>query len=318
MNLPAPYHLRVPFTSANLGPGFDLFGVALDLYARFQFTFEEPGQYRLFDEQERPLDLPGDKNYIRKAYLATLEGKLPPEEIPGMTVHFQNDIPGGRGFGSSACAFVAGTRAAAHLLESRGMPVPSQTDELRLLDRLEGHPDNSTPALIGGWTVVYDQPQTDQEFACLRKELPEDLGFVALIPDYTVSTKKSRTVLPPKIRREEALSGMRGTLLWLEYIHTGRPELLERALLSDLLHEPYRAANIPGFHELRESLPCHGITISGSGPGLLVYYSRAEENDLRGEIESRVQKISERGNHRTTLKYCLPDYEGAVTETPGG
>lgn len=316
MNLPAAFHLRVPFTSANLGPGFDLFGIALDLYARFQFVFDEAGNYGLFDEHERPLVLGDKKNYIKKAYLAALAGRLEADHIPGFTVHFQNDIPGGRGFGSSACAFVAGVAAANHLLREIGAPELTLTEELRLLSELEGHPDNSTPARVGGWVFVYDDPARDAEFAMVRKEVPVDLGLAALVPDYTVSTQKSRTVLPAQMPRADVLSGMRGSLLWLEYLNTGDPELLIRALDSDRMHEPYRAVNIPGFEELRRGLPCYGITISGSGPGMLVYYSRRREAELKAELETKIEKIYEPIGRPPGLMYCLADYQGSTSELP--
>ncbi len=313
MALPGPLHLRVPFTSANLGPGFDLFGLALNLYARFQIIYESPGVYRLFDENERPLVLGDEKNYIRKAYLATLADQFPEQEIPGITAHFQNDIPGGRGFGSSACAFVAGVAAANHYLQHRGRPVLDLDAELRLLSRLEGHPDNSTPARVGGWVFVYED--RERELRYVRKQLPEDLGLVALIPDYTVSTQKSRTALPEKVGREDILSGMRGSLLWLEYIQSGDPEFLMRALRSDRLHEPYRAENIPNFAQLRESLTCYGLTISGSGPGMLAFYSRAREDETREEIEEIFHKQHEPGQQKTTLRFCLPEYGGSQRES---
>ncbi|MCB1308128.1 MAG: homoserine kinase [Leptospiraceae bacterium] len=304
--------VRVPATSANLGPGFDMLGLALDCYTEYNFDFLSESRCDLRDPNG-PVSIPTDKNLIWQSYRHFLElAGMPPGEIPGLSVLFRSELPFGRGFGSSASALVAGFGAARRVLKHEGRPVPNQTEAVRILTELEGHPDNVVPALLGGFSFSFIRD--DRSVGTVFRQLPADLGLAIVIPDFTISTKSSRALLPGAVAMNDCLSNMRGILLWEEYLHTGEVSLLTEALRSDRLHEPYRAAMIPAYARLQEhcaQLGIYGVTISGSGPGLLAYYPAADQQ----QVITALQQFIQTGAHGI-IRSCRPDYEGltAVSE----
>lgn len=208
--------IRVPATSANLGPGFDMFGVALSLHTSYHFHFdEEPGTARLLDREGAPLPIPPEQNLIATAYRAFCD-RAEPEKAgtprPGFSVRVENDVPTGRGFGSSASALTAGVAAARHTL---ALDVLGDGDgDVQILNELEGHPDNVAPARLGGFVLGYTH--SDGRIMTIRKRLPENLGLAVLYPDFNISTHVSRTKLPERVPLRDCLSTMKGVLLWRE------------------------------------------------------------------------------------------------------
>lgn len=307
--------LRIPATTANLGPGFDLFGLALDLYNTIRFNFHDDAGYSLADPTGNPLPIPADENLIRIAYEHMFR-KLGGGKPPAWDAVVDAATAPGKGFGSSAMAVVAGVHLACTLMEAGGVTALSRdarsgtadlhADEIAGFLDLEPHPDNVVPARLGGWVFCSDTRTV------IRHALPESLGLLVLIPDTFISTEKSRQTLPPLISREDALQSMRGCLLWLEYIHTGRTDYLRQALDSDRLHEPYRTPDLPGFSAMKRaalSAGCHGMTLSGSGPGVIVYFDRARQSELEPELRSRALEIL---GPETVVRFCKPDSSGLV------
>jgi homoserine kinase len=303
--------LRVPATSANLGPGFDMFGLALNLYTRYHFTFRDDPEIRLFDANGAALAIPPEKNLIAVAYHARLR-RSGLNGGPGFDCRVDYRIPFSRGFGSSASALAAGVAAARHALapgDNAGAAATADED-VQLLDELEGHPDNVCPARIGGFTICYRSAGRVQY---LRKTAPTNLGLVAIAPDFATSTKQSRQQLPEKIPVNDCLSNMTGVLLWREYLESGDPAHLCDALSADRMHEPYRKHRLPALDAIRSAAPTlglYGATISGSGPGLLVYFPRPEEARVLAELADVLAPVTAAVDQRFTLLPCEPDYAG--------
>ena len=308
MNLPSDITFRIPATSANLGPGFDIFGLALNLYSYFNLSFTYENKFDIFHSVSgQKIDIPEKSNLLRKAFIHAL-GKKP---APGIKMLFHSELPASSGFGSSASAIVAGVAAANYFLKANNQSEFSLQDEINMITELEGHPDNVCPARIGGF--VFSSIQNDGNILNIKKKIPENLGLALIIPHYRVSTKKSRSKLPRKYEINQVLSNISGAIHWMEYLNTGNIQNLLNAIHSDKIHEPYRLKNIPGYKKMVseiKNLGCYGATISGSGPGILVYYPGEIYDTLKSALETTVVTALSLKNSSNSVVFCKPDYEG--------
>ncbi len=306
----------MPATSANLGPGFDLFGLALTLYSRFFFQFNpENGRDEISFAGAHAPDLPPPENLIRTGFLLAMKRKGVSDVPVSLNVQIQLDLPLARGFGSSASAFVAGVAAASHFLKNSGGSPLNLQEELSLLNELEGHPDNVFPARLGGWIMGFQN--TDGSPGYLKKKLPPNLGLAVIVPRFEVSTRKSRTSLPLSYSLEDIKSNLSGIGLWMEYVHSGNAASLREALLCDRIHEPYRKEKIPGYLQIRDKLlqtGCYGVTISGSGPGILIYFDREKSAAILPEIRQILEQIGREHGQDYPLIECSPDEDGLTLE----
>lgn len=256
--------IAVPGSTSNLGPGFDALGLALQIYVRVRIVHIHEGAPR--DLQFRFLGAnPPDENCIERGFLALAE-RLGLAEWPGMHLEVRSDIPMKAGLGSSAAAIVAGLR----LCEIVGGARP--IDELlSLAARLEGHPDNASPSLLGGFVTSCTAP--DGRVAALASPWPDDLALVVATPDATLDTKEARAALPAIVPFADAVSNVqRAALLVHALISSDRPAARAalREALRDRLHQPPREPLVPG---LREALAlAHpsllGVFLSGAGPSV--------------------------------------------------
>ena len=260
--------IKVPATTANLGPGFDTLGMALDLYNELQVE-EIPGRLDIEVEGYGKNNLPRDEsNLVYRAMKLVFEAADYP--VSGLKIKLTNRIPLARGLGSSAAAIIGGMIAANELsgscLETENL--------LKLALKLEDHPDNLVPALVGGLTVSTLQ---EGEVLYKRIEVP-NLKVVLCIPDYEVSTKEAREVLPKRVALEEAVFNISHTGLLLTGLLTEDYRLVSK-VLDDKLHQSYRESLVPGAAEIIENLDCKalGIVISGSGPTVLALTLEDEE-----------------------------------------
>jgi len=239
--------VRVPASSANLGPGFDCMAAALALH--LELEVEETGEFAV--ETDLPVAR-GRENLCVQAF-----ERLRPAD--GFTFRIRSEIPLAGGLGSSAAAIVAGLMAADHLFEL-------DADLLREASELEGHPDNVAAALRGGFVVC-----ADGEVA--RFDPPTGLEALAVVPDRAARTRAARAVLPVEVPLEEAVFNVaHGALLTLG-LAKGDWDLLARGL-HDRLHESRRASLYPRSYELAQrarELGALGATISGAGPTVLVW-----------------------------------------------
>ena len=249
--------VRVPATTANLGPGFDAFGCALGLYT--DVTFEETdGGLQITGCDEA---YTGPDNLAYTAYCAVLNSLS--EEVRGVNIHIDAHIPIGRGLGSSAALLVAGAIGANVL---RGSKLSTQ-GLLNITNAMEGHPDNLAPAFFGGLTAS----MVDNGLpVCVSFPLHPDWEFLALIPDFEVSTNFARSVLPAQLPRADAVYNISHGALVLKALELGDEKLL-RTAMQDKLHQPYRKSLIADYDAIEALVRTTGAAfcISGAGPTLL-------------------------------------------------
>ncbi|WP_110588355.1 homoserine kinase [Microbacterium suaedae] len=256
--------VRVPATSANLGPGFDTLGLALSVYDELTVTALEAGELEISVEGTGADEIPTDaSNLIARTIRYAYESVGIP--APGLRIAANNGIPHGRGLGSSGAAVVAGLLAAKGLLAGRAEL--SDTDLLRLATELEGHPDNVAPALFGGLTIAW----TDEESPQHKKLLVHrGVAPVVFVPQSTMSTSTARSVLDPAVSREDAVFNVSRSALLIAAL-TQSPDLL-LAATEDRLHQDRRAEAMPETDALVRALRARGFAavVSGAGPSVLV------------------------------------------------
>jgi homoserine kinase len=267
--------VKVPATSANLGPGFDALGLALDLWNETEFTPAQSFSLHIEGEGAKRLAT-NEKNLIvrsaRKLY-ESVNKRMPP-----LGLHCRNRIPLSSGLGSSAAAILTGLLGANALL---GSPVTHE-EILNLALDFEGHPDNVAPALLGGLVVstmeegkvIAHKLTVGADFA---SDQPGDAGspfhITVVLPEFNLSTKQARAVLPNKVSIKDAVQNISRAVLLTEAFRTGDLNLLSQAM-SDALHQPYRLPLIPGAHEAMEAAKQAGaaaVALSGAGPGLIAF-----------------------------------------------
>lgn len=291
--------IQVPATTANIGSGFDCLGLALNLYNTLEVEVSEGTDIQVFGEGEEELPSSTD-NLVYRALLRTYrELNLAP---PPLHLKMTNDIPLARGLGSSAAAIVAGIVAANHL---SGQTIPQE----RLLDlaiEVEGHPDNVTPALLGG--LVISTPKGDKSgYHCLQLKPPRELKAVVCIPEFHVATEDARRALPDQVPYADAVFNIGRVSLLLGAIVSKRWDLLSTAM-EDRLHQPYRQHLVPGLDQVfaqAMEAGALGVALSGSGPTVAALVNRnaatvgkgMEEAFSRANVKSRslILELNSRG-----------------------
>lgn len=255
----------VPATSANLGPGFDAFGLALGIhdtvYAR---VVEVPG-VRVSVSGEGAGELPGDETHlVASSALAAFDemGQRP----PGLEIECFNEIPQARGLGSSSAAIVAGILMARTLVVG-GTSKLSMDKALRLATRIEGHPDNVAPCLLGGFTIAW--MESDAIAHAVRLEPLPGVHPVIFVPSTRGLTAHARAALPETVPHRDAAANA-GRAALLVHAMTAAPDLLYAAT-EDRLHQDYRAAGMPETAALVTQLRSRGFAavVSGAGPSVL-------------------------------------------------
>ena len=262
--------LRVPASSANLGPGFDALGLALGIYLECRFRTSGKLSIRVEGRDAAEIST-GEDNLIWQTALAVardMRMTMPPIEL-----HIRNEIPIGKGLGSSAAALTAGVVIADRVLDLRWKP-------LRILDEaahLEGHPDNVAACVLG--SVVASAIDAGGVARTVRLNMPAGFGVAVVVPDFTLPTSQARAVLPDCYPRAEAIFNVQRAALLVAALATGTASAFPAAL-EDKFHQPYRAALVPGLDDiLKLRAPgLLGCTLSGAGPSILVFYERGCEN----------------------------------------
>jgi homoserine kinase len=256
--------VRVPATSANLGPGFDALGLALALYDEVSARVTKSG-LTIDVEGAGAADVPRDESHLVVRAMKHTFAVLGAEPA-GLALECRNHIPHGRGLGSSAAAIVAGLTLARALVIG-GPDLLADGQLLALANDLEGHPDNVAACLLGGLTIAW---LPDGTARAVRREVDDAVVPVALIPPFSASTKTARGLLPPTVpHADAALAAGRSALLVAAL--TGTPQALFDAT-EDRLHQPYRAPAMPDSARLLAQLRADGLpaVISGAGPTVLV------------------------------------------------
>lgn len=259
--------VRVPATSANLGPGFDTLGIALAYYDDLEVTALKPGKILVSVSGEGEGQVPLDETHlVVRAILETF--KRLKQDAPGLSLSAVNRIPHGRGMGSSGAAVVSGIMAAKGLL--KGIVEVSDKLMLDLATEFENHPDNVAPALFGGLSIAWED-----EHGPHTKKLSVHRGVspLVLVPSTMMSTELARSMQPESVPHADAVFNVsRSALLVAAMVSS--PELL-LAATEDKLHQTYRASAMPETDQLIQLLRSngHAAVISGAGPSVLVLAS---------------------------------------------
>jgi homoserine kinase len=261
--------IRVPASSANLGPGFDALGLALGIYLTCRF---EPAAQLSIRVSGRDADQisTGPDNLIWQTALAVARdvGGV----LPAIALEIANDIPIGKGLGSSAAALIAGVVIADHLLGLHWKPH-------RILDeaaRIEGHPDNVAACVLG--SIVASAIDAGGVARAVRLELPARYGIAVVVPDFILPTSEARKVLPDCYSSQDAIFNVQRSALLIAALATGTTSAFPVAL-EDRLHQPYRYSLVPGLEQMvnLRAPGLLGCALSGAGPSVLVFYEKGYE-----------------------------------------
>ena len=282
----AHVRVRVPATSANLGPGFDALGLALGLHDELEVRALAGPGVRVEVEGEGAGEVPDDESHlVVRAMRVALDHVGAPQT--GLHLTCRNRVPHGRGLGSSAAAVVAGLLAARGLVSE-----PEALDDevaLALATELEGHPDNAAPALLGGLTVAWtDESAEGPTVRAVRLPVHPDVVPVAVVPPGHLSTRTARGVLPAQVPHVDAAWQAGRSALLVEALGR-RPDLLLPAT-ADRLHQGYRREVMPASLALVDALRARGVAavVSGAGPTVLALARRLPGEELATDADAAV------------------------------
>jgi homoserine kinase len=264
--------VKVPASSANLGPGYDVLGAALAMH--LELEVEEAGS---FSVEAGDLGVPLDRSNL---CVRAFESLRPAD---GIAVRIRSEIPLAAGLGSSAAAILAGLLAADHLYELAQEP----EDVLARAAKLEGHPDNVAAALYGGFVLCADQ---DGTLTATRLDPPQGVEAVVVIPGEQVTTQEARAAMPDQVPLEDAVSNVAAASELVLGIQRSDLTLIGRGL-ADRLHQPHRAKLYPRSMEIVAEAPrmgAIGATISGAGPTVLVWTFWQSTGDVMKALTERV------------------------------
>lgn len=303
--------VKVPASTANIGPGFDCFGMAIPIYNTVtleETVFPTSGlEINILGEHDEGISgflIPTDKsNIVYKAVelLYNYTGQTP----PALRINIQSNIPVAKGLGSSASVIVGGILAANELL---GNPA-DEAALLSIANEVEGHPDNITPAMVGGFVIT--SAEDDGSIVYKKLEWPDSWKLTICIPDYELATSISRSVLPETISIADAAFNAKRCAMFVEAIHQNDSDLMKLAL-TDKIHQPYRSRLVPGFDDITASLKdmdnVIGAVLSGAGPSILVI---SKNNNIE-EIKSNVKSVWEVLGIKADIRSVNIDTKGAV------
>lgn len=288
--------VRVPGTSANCGPGFDSIGLACSIYNDLELTLSSKEELIIEIFGEGSNYIPRDeRNIIWLAIKKLLQ--LANAPYKGAHIKMYNNIPLARGLGSSAAAIVSGLMAANAAIGN----VFDKKKLLQIATEIEGHPDNVAPALFGGITLSIEN---DGDAKCLSFLPPKPLKLVVAVPEFNLSTKLSRKVLPAKFSLQDAVFNVSRTAFLVGSLMQGNFENLQEAL-QDKIHQPYRMELIPGMAEVFDSALNNGAlgaALSGAGPCLIAFVETNEEKIGQAMVETF-------NKHKVKSSYLILDID---------
>ncbi len=290
--------IRVPATSANMGPGFDALGLALDLYNTFYFEEIEEGLEILGVDEKYA----NENNLVYRSMLRAFKEKN--YSPRGIRIKMDGQIPISRGLGSSASCIVGGVLGANQIMGN----ILTRDQILELIVDIEGHPDNVIPAYLGGCQV---SQLIGGKIVYNSIDIKKGLKFLCLVPDFSLSTKESRGALPRTIPYGDGVFNVSRTAILVSALVNGRFDLL-RYGLEDRLHQPYRGRLIKDFDRVLNILEKEkvlGFYLSGAGPSIMAL---VEENDLNAKEKIKVHL--EGLTTKWTVKKLNLDKEGAREE----
>lgn len=276
--------IKAPASSANLGPGFDCLGIGLNIYNTFEAELFPADLLENVEERYNNAD-----NLFLRAYRAGCEAIGAADHV---RVRFDCQIPSTRGMGSSA-AFIAAGVTAASVLHGNAL---SREEIFQLITHMEGHPDNTAPCFYGG--LCASLKAADNTWLTRKIPLHDSWRFTLLVPDFEISTKQARKILPERYSRTDTASSLANAVMVTIALERGDAALLKEAC-RDVIHEPYRASLIDDFTYIRDTVSADtggSLVISGSGPALLLIskqpLSQAAQEKISGIKTHRWQIIS--------------------------
>jgi homoserine kinase len=262
--------LRVPASSANLGPGFDALGLALGIYLDCHFQLAPSLQITVSGRDADAISTGEDNLIWQTALRVATEAGRP---MPAIHLKIINSIPLGKGMGSSAAALTAGVVIANEILELGWTA-------RRVLDvaaRMEGHPDNVAACVLG--SIVASATDAEGTAHAVKLDLHPNFGIAVVVPDFHLPTVEARRVLPTHYSREDTIFNVQRSALLITALATGVTDAFPTAF-DDRMHQPYRLSLVPGLAEiLKLRAPgLLGCALSGAGPSILVFYEKGHEH----------------------------------------
>jgi homoserine kinase len=278
------FEVRVPATSANMGPGFDCLGVSLNMYNRYFFEEIEEGLIiegcdDKFKNKDNLIYVSMEKCFKKTGY-----------KIKGIKIIIESSIPVSRGLGSSAACIAAGIFAANEISGN----VLSERELLEIATEIEGHPDNIAPAILGGIVVSVLE---DEKIIYSKVNINKDIKFCALIPEFTLSTEEAREALPNTIDYKKGVYNVGRVALMISALNNGELDLLKYAC-KDSLHEDYRAKFIHDFYDIKSKcseLGSLAVFLSGAGPTIMVMLEN-DNLDFYEKIKNYLDKLKYKWN----------------------
>jgi homoserine kinase len=301
MTLTNSVKVQVPATTANIGPGFDCLGAALNLYNQFKFTVtDRETTIQIIGEESAKVNI--DKNNLLYQSFVQLYEHLQ-QTPPPVAMEIKIGVPLARGLGSSATAIVGGLMAANYLA---GNPLNS-SEIIKLAIAIEGHPDNVVPALMGNCILSVGG---DQNWQFVPLTWQENIIPIVAIPDFELSTEEARSVLPSQISYPDGIFNISRLGLLIKGLETGNSDWLQSAL-DDRLHQPYRKSLIKGYDAVKKEAMAqgaYGMVISGAGPTLLALADTSVAESVRVAMQQAWESLGVKADVRSL---CL-DSQGAT------
>lgn len=289
--------VKVPATTANMGPGFDSIGMALTMY-NIVYAEEIKEGVEIIIQDGNPAIPTNEDNLIYKTICHFYKSIQKP--VPGLRIIQQDSIPHTRGLGSSAACIVAGL----HIANAVSHSFFSKEELVQMAAQIEGHPDNTTPALLGGMTIG---AMNEKDMKYVKARVAENLHFAVMIPEFTLSTELARGVLPTTVSLKDAVFNASRAALLTASMLTGDMDNLDLAM-EDRLHEPYRMSLIPHMEEILQQAKCYGAKgtfLSGAGPTLIAVVKNVV--DFRREMVSYLGTLEQNWQ----VQMLQADNEGA-------
>lgn len=292
---------RVPASTTNLGPGFDVLGLALQLYSTVTLETSETETQVIVKGVDAD-KIPSTPEHIAFEAVELVFDQSGSKRPKGFKLEIENGIPAIRGLGGSGTAILGGLLTANALC---GTPF-SNAELLNFATELEGHPDNVAASLYGGLVV---SAQENTEVHTVQLPCPPILSIVLAIPDFPLSTEQARDVLPTSVGFADAVYNTSRSTLLIASIVTGQFEML-RVAMKDRLHQPYRTSLIPGFNDVAEAATAAGalsVALSGAGPSIAAYCLEHTE-----QVAERMQSAFKKHQITSDIKILKPDADGAI------
>ncbi len=295
---------RIPASTTNLGPGFDVLGLALQLYSTVSLEISEKKTEVVVSGVDAE-KIPSTTDHIAYHAVESVY-KRSGQQLPnGLILNIANGIPAIRGLGGSGTAILGGLLTANVLC---GNPF-SRSELLNFATAIEGHPDNVAASLYGGLVISV---QENEHIHTIQVPCDPDLNIVLAIPEFTLSTQKARDILPKNVEFADAIYNISRSSLLVASIASGKLDLLSTAM-NDKLHQPYRSTLIPGYNDVVDAATSAGalsIALSGAGPTIAAYCL-----DNMEQVGKNMQEAFSNNNIRCETKILGPDLDGAKVWT---